>query len=80
MGRRRFAKTLLRVGFGASTIAGLTIEDVKGAASDQVPIVIGYEPNKDGTDLHPVTKYVPADWYNDNLHAKKSTNVKHRGS
>lgn len=71
MGRRRFTKTLLGVGFGASAVAGLTIEDVKGAASDQVPIVIGYEPNEDGTDLNPVTKYVPADWYNDNLHAKK---------
>jgi len=70
MGRRQFTKSLLGVGFGASAIAGLSIEDVKGAASDQVPIVVGYEPDESGKELTPVTKYVPADWYNDNQHAK----------
>lgn len=71
MGRRRFTKTLLALGFGASTAATLTAEDVKAAASDQVPIVIGYRVSDGGATHHPVKKNVPADWYNDYQHARQ---------
>lgn len=70
VGRRNFTKYLLSAGFGAGAIAGLTVEDVKAAASDEVPIVIGYETDEFGENLSPVTKRVPADWYNNNQHAK----------
>lgn len=70
IGRRRFTKTLLSFGFGSMAARHLTVDDVRAAASDEVPIVVGIEtPDDDPTTEIPHKKYVPADWYNDYLHA-----------
>lgn len=63
MGRRCFSKTLLGLGFSATTAATITAEDVRGASSDQVPISIGLTTDE--------TKNVPADWYNDYQQAER---------
>lgn len=56
MGRRGLMKLAASVGFTGYTAAHLTAEDVRGAASDQVPIKTTIEQDR--------TEYVPRDWYN----------------
>jgi hypothetical protein len=71
MGRRRLLRTLASVGFAGSTLQYLSIEDIKAASSDEVPIVYGFartDPEDPGT-LSPRKKMVPTDWYNDLQHA-----------
>jgi len=41
LGRRGLMKKLLGLGFTATTAAGITIDDIRAASSDQVPIVVG---------------------------------------
>lgn len=71
MGRRQLIKTLSTVGFSVAAAAHITADDVKAAASDQVPIVVGYSSGDDPDNPQPVTKNVPADWYNGYRHATK---------
>lgn len=71
MGRRRLLRTLASVGFAGSALQYLSIEDIKAASSDEVPIVYGFartDPD-DPTTLSPRKKMVPADWYSDLQHA-----------
>lgn len=76
MGRRRLMKSLVGAGFGASAYH-LTSEDVKAAASDQVPIVYAYARDPENpSSLKARTKNVPADWYNDLQHAFSVHNSK----
>ncbi|USZ69944.1 hypothetical protein NGM10_16200 (plasmid) [Halorussus salilacus] len=63
MGRRRFMDTLLGLGFGALSAAFLTAEDVRAASDDEVPVVYGLV--REGEELQPRRKSVPADWYDD---------------
>lgn len=68
MGRRRFVTTLAGAGFGAAAIEHLTPEDIAAAASDQVPIVIGFssdDPERPAETFTTVKKNVPADWYDE---------------
>ncbi|UPM42410.1 hypothetical protein [Halocatena salina] len=53
----------------------ITQEDIDGAASDEVPIVIGFHSDNPFDEPTAHKRYVPADWYNDFLHA---TRMKHR--
>jgi hypothetical protein len=74
MGRRQVLKALSVAGVGGLSTAYLTSEDVKAASSDEVPIVYGLKREELGnpkTDLVPMKKNVPADWYNDVQHAEK---------
>jgi hypothetical protein len=63
MGRRRFMKTLRTLGFGLLSSLFLTAEDVRAADDDEVPVVYGL--TRDGGELRPRRKTVPADWYDD---------------
>lgn len=68
IGRRSFISTLVGLGFSVGTASQLTIEEVRGAASDEVPIVYKRtreDPTDHTSDIIAKTKYVPADWYND---------------
>lgn len=72
MTRRRLMKLLSASGFGGFAVSHLTVDDVKAAADDQVPIVYAIasdpdaEPSEDGASMVERVKNVPADWY-DNL-------------
>lgn len=69
-GRRSFIKSLSGLGFGITTALHLTPEDVRAANNNEVPVVIGFETSSDNPgEKIPVTKNVPADWYNDYRHA-----------
>lgn len=64
LGRRGLMKKLLGLGFTASTAAAITTEDIKGASSDEVPIVIGHhrvDPDDPSSERVPYKKYVPKD-------------------
>lgn len=61
--RRRLLKTLSAAGFTSATIGALSVEDVKAAASDQVPIAL----DVDGESI----EYVDADWYDRVVRARK---------
>lgn len=66
LGRRNFVKSLITAGVGVTTAAHISVDDVRGAASDQIPIVVGFESVPDDpTAKKPVKKYVPLDWYED---------------
>lgn len=73
MGRRRFLETLASAGFTGAA-AYLSIEDVKAASTDEVPIVVGFrsdEPKESIDSMTPVVEYVPADWYNNLQQARE---------
>ena len=77
MGRRQFAKTLLGLGFSLASAAHLTVDDVRAAASDEVPIVHSFEredPGNPESSMKAVKKNVPADWYENLKHAEKAYN------
>ncbi|WP_254547242.1 hypothetical protein [Halomarina pelagica] len=75
MSRRRLMRTLSGLGFSGITASYLTTDDVKAAASDEVPIVVGFHGDDPHAKRTPFVKYIPADWYNDFRHA---TDVKDR--
>lgn len=61
--RRRVMKLAAAAGFGASTVATLTSDDIKAAASDEVTIAFDVSGRN--------KKQVPADWYNRVQDAKR---------
>jgi hypothetical protein len=69
MSRRRLLSTLPGLGFTQITAEYLSKEDIDGAASDEVPIVVGFHSDDPHAERKPHKKYVPADWYNDFRHA-----------
>lgn len=75
MTRRQLMKVLSASGFSGFAVSHLTVEDVKAAASDQVPIVYAIapdpdeEPSEEGASMTERVKNVPADWYDDLQHA-----------
>lgn len=77
LGRRGLMKKLLGMGFTVSSAAAITIEDIKAASSDEVPIVVGYR-RKDLSDLTservPYKKNVPKDWYNQVQKSRRKKN------
>lgn len=77
MSRRRLLSTLPGLGFTRMTAEHLSKEDIDGAASDEVPIVLGFHSDDPLAERKPYKRYVPADWYNDYRHA---TQVKHQVS
>lgn len=70
-GRRGFLRALTGVGFAASTAAHLTVEDVQAAGDGEVPVVVGFRHDPEFTSVEPQTRTVPADWYDDYLHATR---------
>lgn len=75
MSRRRLLSSLTGVGFTQLTAKYLTREDIDNAASDEVPIVVGFHSDDPFDESTAHKRYVPVDWYNDFLHA---TRVKQR--
>ncbi len=75
MSRRRLLSSLLGVGFTQMSAKYITQDDIDGAASDEVPIVIGFHSDDPHREPTPYKRYVAADWYNDFIHA---TRLKHR--
>jgi hypothetical protein len=69
MSRRRLLSTLPGLGFTQATAEFLTKDDIDGAASDEVPIVVGFYNDDPHGERKPYKKYVPSDWYNDFRHA-----------
>ncbi|WP_248911008.1 hypothetical protein [Halocatena marina] len=69
MSRRRLLSSLLGAGFTQSTASYLTKADIDTAASDEVPIVVGFHSETPSSQRTPIKRYVPADWYNDFRHA-----------
>jgi len=55
--------TLRTLGFGLLSSLFLTADDVRAADDDEVPVVYGLA--RDGDELRPRRKTVPADWYDD---------------
>lgn len=60
--RRRILKYLTAAGMAPSAAANITVDDVKAADSDQVPISI----DVDGE----IIEHVPADWYDRVVHTR----------
>lgn len=75
MSRRQLLSSLVGVGFTRLTANYLTKDDIDNAASDQVPIVVGFHSEDPHSERTAHTEYVPADWYNNFRHAIQ---VKHR--
>lgn len=75
MSRRQLLSSLVGVGFTRLTANYLTKDDIDNAASDQVPIVVGFHSEDPHSERTAYKEYVPADWYNDFRHAIR---VKHR--
>lgn len=74
MTRRRLLSTLLGVGFSATAAGHLTTDDLKAAATDQIPIVEGFssdDPKKPVETFTAKKRNVPVDWYNDLQQARK---------
>jgi hypothetical protein len=74
MGRRRFLKALSAAGLTGASASYLTADDVKAAASDEVPIVYAHrheDPTRPEAGIETKVKYVPADWYNELEHARR---------
>jgi hypothetical protein len=69
MSRRKLLSTLPGLGFTQITSEYLTKEDIDGAASDEVPIVVGFHSDDPHAERKPYKQYVPADWYNGFRHA-----------
>lgn len=69
MSRRRLLSTLPGLGFTQATAKYLTRDDINGAASDEVPIVVGFHSDDPHGERRPYKQYVPSDWYNDFRHA-----------
>lgn len=69
MSRRRLLSTLPGLGFTQITAEYLTKDDIDGAASDEVPIVVGFHSDDPHAERKPHKQYVPSDWYNDFRHA-----------
>jgi hypothetical protein len=65
MGRRRFLRTLLNVGFGAGVAAALTPDDFLKADEGEMPIIYGHTHTDQPWSLTPRTKTVPVRWYNE---------------
>lgn len=66
--RRRLLRTIAAGVGSTATALYINSDDVEAAASDEVPIVIGFEskdPDRPHESFGPVKKNVPADWYND---------------
>ncbi|MFB6129399.1 MAG: hypothetical protein ABEJ28_01090 [Salinigranum sp.] len=63
--RRQFLRAAVNVGFGAGMAHFLSVEDVLGAPSGEVPIVYGFARTDPGdpASLSPRTTTVPAEWY-----------------
>lgn len=78
MGRRRFIKTLVGAGISLEAARELSIDDVRAAASDETPIIAGYE-SEDLENPHetfnPYVEYVPTDWYDDYLRAERASTL-----
>ncbi|MEZ3116111.1 hypothetical protein RYH80_09315 [Halobaculum sp. MBLA0147] len=53
--RRRLLRVLSAAGISSAAAGALSVDHVRGAASDQVPVAYDVEGNSEG--------YVPADWY-----------------
>jgi hypothetical protein len=70
MGKRQFLRTLSSVGFATTSAMYLSPEDVAAAASDEVPVIVGFDSEDDPTNPEPVHQTVPADWYNNLQHAR----------
>lgn len=66
LGRRGFVKTLIGMGFSATTATALTAEDIKAASGDEVPIALDI----DGEEKVMVSK----DWYNTVRHTEQVLN------
>lgn len=62
MSRRRILKSLSAAGFGTFAATHLTVDDVRGAASDEVPIYLDTEGE--------TVEYVSADWYDQVVHTR----------
>lgn len=75
MSRRQLLSSLTGVGFTPLTASYLTTDDIDNAASDEVPIVVGFHSDDSQSERTAYKEYVPADWYNNFRHA---TQVKHR--
>lgn len=75
MSRRRLLSSLLGVGFTQMTARYITQEDIDGAASDEVPIVVGFHSDDPFDEQTAHKRYVPADWYND---FRNATRLKHQ--
>lgn len=72
--RRRLLRTIAAGVGSTATALYINSDDVEAAASDEVPIVIGFEskdPDRPHESFGPVKKNVPADWYNDLQHARQ---------
>lgn len=69
MSRRRLLSALPGLGFTQVTAQYLTKDDIDGAASDEVPIVVGFHSDDPHGERKPYKQYVPSDWYNDFRHA-----------
>lgn len=65
--RRRLMKALSTTGLASASIGALSVDDVRGAASDEVPIALDTEGNS--------TEYVDADWYDRLVRARKVRNA-----
>lgn len=75
MSRRRLLSSLTGLGFTQITAKYITKDDIDNAASDEVPIVVGFHSENPASEQRAYKEYVPADWYNDFRHA---TQIKQR--
>lgn len=66
MGRRSLMKALTTIGLGGISAATITADDIKAAASDEVPITYAMEASDwAGSSYEPQKIMVPVDWFDD---------------
>lgn len=81
LGRRGLTKKLAALGFSTTAAASLTSEDVRAAASDEVPIVVGYkrtDPEDPFSERVRHVEYVPSVWYDGLQRARRAKDVAER--